>query len=156
MARGQSDAATSIGLLILRLGFGGYMLSHGMGKLRMLIAGDFEKFGDPIGVGSTASLILVTVAEFLCPLLVMAGLFTRYAAVPVVIAMGVAAFIVHGGDPWSMGTAARAFLAGESQSWSSKEPALLFLIPFLALIFTGAGKLSLDGWLRRRAPGSRR
>lgn len=156
MARGQSDAATSIGLLILRLGFGGYMLSHGMGKLRMLIAGDFEKFGDPIGVGSTASLILVTVAEFLCPLLVMAGLFTRYAAVPVVIAMGVAAFIVHGGDPWSMGTAARAFLAGDSQSWSSKEPALLFLIPFLALIFSGAGSLSLDGWLRRRAPGSRR
>lgn len=156
MARRQSDLATSIGLLILRLGIGGYMLSHGTGKLRMLMAGDFEKFGDPIGVGSTASLILVTVAEFLCALLVMAGLFTRYAAAPVVIAMAVAAFIVHAGDPWSMGTAAQAFFAGDSESWSSKEPALLFLFPFLALIFTGAGSLSLDGWMRRRAPGSRR
>jgi putative oxidoreductase len=75
---------------------------------------------------------------------VIVGLATRLAAIPVVIAMAVAAFVAHGADPWSMEKAAMAFFAGESKSWASKEPALLFLIPFLALAFTGAGRFSLD------------
>lgn len=135
----------SIGLLILRLGIGGYMLSHGWGKLQMLLAGNFDMFGDPIGMGSVLSLVLVVMAEFLCALLVMLGLGTRFAAVPIVIAMSVAAFVAHGNDPWSMEQAAKLFMSGASKSWASKEPAMLFLFPFLALVFTGAGKLSLDG-----------
>jgi len=144
---------TSIGLLILRLGIGGYLLTHGVGKLQLLLAGDFAKFGDPIGIGSTLSLVLITVAEFVCALLVMAGYLTRWAAVPVVIAMAVAAFAVHTHDPWTMGAAAKAFLAGEAESWASKEPALFYLTVFLALAFTGAGDLSVDGWLARRRTG---
>jgi uncharacterized membrane protein YphA (DoxX/SURF4 family) len=35
----------------------------------------------------------------------------------------------------------------------SKEPALLFLIPFLALVFTGAGRFSIDGLIWRQPPG---
>ena len=63
--------------------------------------------------------------------------------------MAVAAFVVHAGDPWTLG-------AGRS-----KEPALLYLFPFLALALTGPGRFSLDAWLgpkvaawwaRRRAP----
>jgi putative oxidoreductase len=34
--------------------------------------------------------------------------------------------------------------------FQKKEFALLFLIPFLTLIMTGAGKYSIDGWLARR------
>lgn len=152
----RQNLTNSIGLLILRLGIGGFMLSHGWGKLQMVLAGDFDKFGDPIGLGSGLSLVLVVTAEFFGALLVMLGLATRFAAVPPVIAMAVAAFVAHASDPWTMGEGARLFLAGESKSWASKEPALLFLIPFLALIFTGAGKLSLDGliwprWRERRA-----
>lgn len=54
--------------------------------------------------------------------------------------------------PRTMGEGARLFLAGESKS---REHALLYLIPFLALIFTGAGRLSIDGlvwprWRERR------
>ncbi|MCG3183233.1 MAG: hypothetical protein ICCCNLDF_01319 [Planctomycetes bacterium] len=143
-----------VGLLILRLGVGGYMLSHGVGKARMVLEGNFEVFGDPIGLGSHLSLLLTAFAEFLCALLVMLGLGTRLAAVPLVVAMGVAAFVAHGADPWSMETAALRFMSGESQSWASKEPALLFLIPFLALTLTGPGRLSLDAaaairWKRR-------
>lgn len=135
---------SSIGLLILRLGIGGFMLTHGWGKLQMMLAGDFDKFGDPIGVGSAASLVLVVVAEFVAPLLIMLGLATRIAAVFPAVAMGVAALLVHGADPWTMGAAAELFQAGEAKSWASKEPAMLFLIPFLALIFTGPGMFSLD------------
>ena len=147
----RQDLKTSAGLLILRLGVGGFMAIHGWGKVQMVLAREFEKFGDPIGVGSAPSLVLVALAEFVCALLVTAGLATRLAAIPVVIAMGVAAFVAHGSDPWTMGEGARRFMAGEAQFWGSKEPALLFLIPFLALVFTGAGRFSIDGLLPSRA-----
>jgi len=142
----RQDLTNSIGLLILRLGVGGFMAAHGWGKLQMVLAGDFDKFGDPIGLGSGLSLVLVMSAEFVCALLVMAGFATRFAAAPIVFAMAVAVFVAHANDPWTMGEGA------------SKEPALLYLFPFLALIFTGAGKLSVDGliwprWRARRAKG---
>jgi putative oxidoreductase len=134
----------SIGLLILRLGMGGYMLTHGWSKLKLLMAGEFEMMGDPIGVGGVATLVLVVLAEFVCALLVMIGLATRLAAVPVVITMAVAAFVAHGGDPWTMEGGYALFMAGETPMPLSRQPALMFLIPFLAVIFTGAGRLSLD------------
>jgi putative oxidoreductase len=144
----------SIGLLVLRLGIGGYMLTHGWGKLEMLLAGESDKFADPVGLGPRMSLGLAVFAEFFCAGLVMLGLLTRLAAVPLVITMGVAAFVVHGSDPWTAGEAARRFMTGESKSWVSKQPALMYLIVFLALIFTGGGRLSIDGLMAkyRRGP----
>ena len=146
----HSTLASAVGLLILRLGIGGYMLTHGWGKLQMLLAGEFGALGDPIGIGSTASLVLMVLAEFICALLVMIGLGTRLAAVPVVIGMSVAAFVAHGGDPWTMGQAARLFMAGETDFPASKEPALLYLIVFLALICIGPGRFSLDALVSSR------
>lgn len=154
----EATTTSSIGLLILRLGIGGYLLTHGWGKFQMMLAGDLDKFGDPIGIGSAASLILMVVAEFFCPLLIMLGLGTRVAAIPPVIGMAVAAFVAHGDDPWTMGQGAQLFMSGDARSWASKEPALLFLIPFLALVFTGAGKFSIDAmiWPRLREWRARR
>lgn len=145
------DLSSSVGLLILRLVMGGYLITHGWGKLQTLLAGDFDKFADPIGIGSGASLVLVVVAEVFCSAFVMLGLLTRFAAVPVVIAMAVAAIAVHGSDPWTMGGGAALFNAGEAEHWGSKEPALLYLSAFLTLVFTGAGKISIDAliWPRR-------
>ncbi|MBI5905162.1 MAG: DoxX family protein [Deltaproteobacteria bacterium] len=146
----RNEYAASVGLLILRLGIGGYLVTHGWGKVQMLLAGAGGQFGDPIGLGPTASLVLVATAEFLCALLIIVGLGTRFAAVPVVISMSVAAFVVHARDPWTMETAARAFMAGTSKTWFAKEPALLYLVPFLALVFTGGGMFSLDRWIALR------
>jgi putative oxidoreductase len=106
--------------------------------VQMLLGGDAAQFGDPIGLGPHLSLGLVAFAEFGCALLVMVGLATRLAAVPIVVAMGVAAFVAHAKDPWTMGPG------------PSKEPALLFLTWALALGFTGAGTLSLDGLIGAR------
>ncbi|MBN1491503.1 MAG: DoxX family protein [Phycisphaerae bacterium] len=155
----HQNLAHSIGLLILRLGIGGYMLTHGWGKLQMVLAGDFDKFGDPIGLGSGLSLVLMMMAEFVCSLLVILGFASRLAAVPLVFAMAVAALVVHGNDPWTMGQAAKLFMAGEAASWASKEPALLYLIPFLALAVAGPGGLSIDRliwarWCARPATGA--
>jgi putative oxidoreductase len=141
----RQDLMTSLGLLILRVGVGGFLMTHGWGKVQMILAGQFDKFGDPIGLGGGVSLVLTALAEFVCALLVLVGFATRLAAVPVVFAMAVAAFKVHAGDPWTMGAGA------------SKEPAFLYLTPFLALIFTGAGWFSVDGliWPRWRARRAR-
>lgn len=151
----RHEQLTSIGLLILRLGMAGYLLTHGWGKVDMVVKGQAAMFGDPIGIGPALSLYLVTFAEFVCSILVIVGLFTRLAAIPPIIAMAVAAFVAHGADPWTMQAAAMAFYSGASKSWASKQPALMFLIPFLALVFTGAGAYSLDALISKRRARTR-
>jgi len=146
----ERDLGTSIGLLVLRVGVGGFLVTHGWGKVQMIANGQFAQLGDPIGLGPELSLVLVAAAEFLCASLVIVGLATRFAAAPVVFAMSVAAFVAHADDPWTMERAAELFFSGASKSWASREPALLFLIPFLALMFTGAGRFSIDALLRSR------
>ena len=151
----NTDRNLSIGLLILRLGTAGYLATHGWGKLQMLLAGQHVMCGDPIGIGSKLSLVLVVFAEFVCALLVLVGAVTRLASIPVVINMCVAAFVAHGSDPWTMSKAAELFFSGASKSWASKQPALMFATVFLALIFTGAGLYSVDGLLAKRRKAGR-
>ena len=141
---------TSLGLLILRLGIAGFMLSHGVGKLQMLLAGEADMLGDPVGIGSLPTLLLLAFAEFVCAGLVLLGLVTRLAAIPLVIAMGVAGLVAHAGDPWTADTAAQLFFAGETDFPASKQPALMFMIVFLALVFTGPGRFSLDALIFAR------
>ncbi|MCA1734513.1 MAG: hypothetical protein LC732_13070 [Acidobacteria bacterium] len=52
-----------------------------------------------------------------------------------------------------MTEAAMRYFSGASQSWGSKQPALTFLIVFLALVFTGAGRFSLDALIASRSGG---
>jgi putative oxidoreductase len=98
------------GLLVLRLGMSGLMLTHGLPKFMNLVQGNMD-FGDPIGIGSTLSLILTVIGEAICPLLIIIGFKTRLAAIPTIITMAVAAFIVHGAD-----------------AIATKEQALLYLV----------------------------
>ncbi len=122
-----------IGLLLLRVVVGLLMLTqHGWGKL--LSYGErSDTWADPIGLGGPVSMALAVFAEVICSALVVLGLGTRMAAIPVVITMAVAAGIVHWDDPFG-----------------KKEFALLFLMPFLTLVLTGAGRYSVDGWLAQR------
>ncbi|PQB04075.1 DoxX family protein [Aureitalea marina] len=115
-----------LGMLILRIGVSALMLTHGIPKLLKLFNGDFD-FPDPIGWGSTISLIAAVVGEAIAPMLIIIGYKTRLAAALAAITMAVAAFIVHAGDP--VGT---------------KEKALFYLVAFVAIGIMGAGKYSLD------------
>ena len=61
-----------IGLLIFRVGFSFMLLNHGIEKIDILFSSEI-KFADPIGLGPTISLILVLIAEIICPLLIIIG-----------------------------------------------------------------------------------
>ncbi|WP_256012872.1 DoxX family protein [Desertivirga xinjiangensis] len=121
-----SAISYDLGLLIIRLFTGGLMLTHGFPKLQKLVAGNLQ-FGDPLGVGQEISLVLAVFAEFVCSILVILGLFTRVAVIPLIITMAVAFFIVHSADPLQV-----------------KELSLVYLAVFAGLFFTGSGKYSID------------
>ncbi|RAL25312.1 DoxX family protein [Lujinxingia litoralis] len=122
-----------LGLLILRLWFGGAMLfAHGMPKLQTF-SEKANLFPDPLGLGSQLSLVLAIGAEVGCALLLMLGLATRLVSVPLVFTMAVAAFVVHGDDPFS-----------------KQEFALMYGFAYLGLFFTGPGRFSLDQLISRK------
>jgi putative oxidoreductase len=122
-----------LGLLMLRLGVGLFMLiGHGWGKL-IGFPQLLDRFPDPIGLGPGLSLVLAVFAEVVCSVLLVLGLGTRLAAVPLLITMVVAAFIIHADDPWV-----------------KQELALMYAIPYFSLIFTGAGRFSLDELIANR------
>ena len=123
-----------LGLLALRLGIAGLMLTHGVPKLQKLVAGGEIQFPDPIGLGATASLALAVFGEVVAPAFLIVGFLTRWAAIPAAATMAVAAFVVHWKDPLA-----------------DKELALLYLVGFAVLFLTGAGHDSIDG-LRVKRP----
>ncbi len=116
-------------LLILRVGFGTYMLIfHGWGKL----IGWSDKSGgfpDPLGVTSPVSLAFTGLAEVFVAAFLIVGLFTRLSAVILTSTMAVAFFMVHDGKFAGAGNGELAFVYG---------------LAFLALIFSGGGRFSLD------------
>lgn len=124
---------TSAGLLLLRVGVGCLMLVHGVAKIQGF--SDLSAvFPDPIGLGSKLSLILAIGAEVGASLLLMVGLASRLAAIPLAFTMLVALFLVHAEDPWK-----------------AKELAAMFLLVYVTLLVTGPGQFSLDHiWCSKR------
>jgi len=117
-------------LLILRVVGGSIMLTHGLGKFSKLLGDDPIHFADPIGIGATASLALTVFAEVACSILLIFGFATRLAAIPLLITMLVAVFIVHAND-----------------GFGKMELALLYGVIYLVITIAGAGKISMDNWL---------
>ncbi|MFD1613576.1 DoxX family protein [Gelatiniphilus marinus] len=114
-------------LLILRVVIGIFMLTHGWGKLVTLFGSGPIQFPDPLGVGATASLALTVFSEVVCSILLILGLATRFAAIPLLITMLVAAFVIHAND-----------------GFAKQEFALLYAVIYLSIAIIGAGKYSLD------------
>lgn len=116
-----------VSLLIFRVSIAFFMFfGHGWGKLVNVFTGNFE-FGDPLGLGPMLSLILSAFAEGICSLLIIAGFYTRFAALVLVINMSVAFLFVHINDPFGR-----------------MELALLYLFSFLAIFLLGPGKYAVD------------
>jgi len=121
---------TDIGLLIIRLLFGILLIyGHGFGKVATILGGDEIQFMDPIGIGATLSFYLAALAESICALLIILGLYTRIASIILLINFAVI-FIFH------------AFMVGDG--FSILELRYFYLFTILALFFSGPGKYSLD------------
>ncbi len=139
---GTREMTTSAGLLVLRLGIGLMMLiGHGWAKIGM-----FEKAKDswtvpgvpPLSwMSPPVSMLMTIFAEVGCSALLVLGLMTRPAAFVLGFAMLVAAFQVHGADPF--------FMAGGA----AKEPAILYFLPCLVLVLAGGGLYSADAAIYR-------
>lgn len=120
-------------LMLLRLTVGVLMLTHGVGKLSALLAEGPIQFPDPIGLGAATSLTLAVFAEFFCSILLIFGIGTRLAAIPLLTTMLVAAIIVHAND-----------------GIGKQELPLLYASIYLVIAIVGAGKISIDNWIYKK------
>ncbi len=121
------SASPDVALLVLRVALGLSMIwLHGSGKLMALLGGK-TAFADPIGIGQVPSFLLVIFAEVGCSVLLILGLYARWAAFFLLFTMGVAFFVVN-----------HAQLDGKG------ELPALYLAGYVALFIAGAGKYSLD------------
>ncbi len=126
-----SDNAVNLAAFLLRLAAGGLIIPHGYSKL-ISFASKSATFSDPFGIGHPTSMALVIFAEFFCGVFLVLGLFTRLACIPLIITMLVIVFQIHHGD-----------------IFKTAEKPTLFLVSYLALLFIGPGKFSLDRLIGR-------
>lgn len=122
--------STSIGLLILRLVFAIVLIyGHGFEKLSVIFSGREIQFMDPIGIGANLSFHLAALAEGICSILLIFGLFSRLATF--ILSLNFLVILIF-----------HAFIAKDG--FPILELRFLYLFSFIALTFTGPGRISLD------------
>jgi putative oxidoreductase len=123
--------AYNTALLVLRLGFGILLTHHGYLKLSNFH--QTESFmPDIMGLSKSIAAGLVVFAELFCGFLIILGLFTRLACIPIIIML---LFII--------------FKTGHADFFGKEELPTAYIIPFIALLFTGAGKISIDNMISK-------
>jgi putative oxidoreductase len=127
-----SDAAFNFSMLLLRVVFGVLIIiKHGYIKVQNFATLQTQ-FYNFLGLGSKTTLILAILAEMLCALFIVLGLFTRFSVIPLILTMLVAIFGFDKGKPMI-----------------ESELALLYLGTFVTLLLCGPGKISIDGMINR-------
>lgn len=121
-----SNAAFNTGMLILRVFLGLILMSHGYAKLLKFttLKHHFMNF---LHLGSTLSLALIIFAELFCGFLILLGMFTRLASIPIVIGMGVVFFIASNYDLFGTG-----------------ERGAMYMAAAVMILLCGPGKISVD------------
>jgi len=121
-----SPRGINTAMFILRVSFGILMFYHGFQKITHFETTS-QHMPNLMGMGITVNTSLIIFAEFFCSLLIILGLFTRLACVPIIIGMGVAVYKAHEMDVFAQG-----------------QLAALFLIGFIVILLIGPGKVSVD------------
>ncbi|CAM5562885.1 DoxX family protein [Eoetvoesiella caeni] len=134
----------NVGKLTLRVSVGLLMMMHGIAKLGG-VDGISTKL---VSVGLPGALAnFVYVGEVLAPLMLIAGMLTRPAAMLIVFNMLVAIFLFHGSQFFQLGQSGGHAL----------ELQLLYLIAALCIAMMGGGRYSWDarqtlarfGWIAK-------
>jgi putative oxidoreductase len=121
------------GKLVLRVILATLLLFHGVSKLVGgvgFIAGMLEKAGLPGVFG-----YLVYIGEVVAPMLILFGIFTRAAALVVVINMIVALLLVH---------TSQLFTVNETGGWALELQGM-YLGGAIVVALLGAGRYSIGG-----------
>ena len=130
----MSPASADAGRLVLRLAVGVLILFHGVAKLQSgvdAIGGMLASHGLPSAFAYAAY-----VGEVLAPVLLIVGLWTRPAALLVVVNMLVALALVHMGD--------LAKIQPKTGGWAV-ELQMMYLWGAAAIALLGAGRFSVGG-----------
>jgi putative oxidoreductase len=126
MSINYSRKEVDLALLILRLVFGLLMMSNGYRLFARF--NEYKKiFTNIFGIGSANSLKFAIFADFFCPILLVIGLFTRLATIPLIFLAVV--FLIK---EYKMD------IFGEGQI------AVLYLGAFITILILGPGKTSID------------
>lgn len=121
-----------LGLLILRLSVGILMLLHGVSKLTHGVGG-IE--GAVVGAGLPSFIAYgVYIGEIITPILIILGYGTRIASAIFAFNMGVAVWLAHSAD---------IFTITAVGGWALELQGLYFFAA-IALMFTGGGKYALS------------
>ena len=137
-ARSTADRLAWLGPLLVRISLASVFIVTGWGKLHDLgkVTGYFTELGLPLP-GPTA--VLVAATEFVGGSLVLVGLFTRLASLPLAFSMLVAILTAKRGD-----------IDGVATLFAFSE--FTYFACFLWLFLAGAGAISLDRVLFSRWP----
>lgn len=123
-----SATAFSFAMLLIRLVFAGYMLTHGFSKLSDF-HGTVANMPHFLGLSKTVTACLVIFAEFFCSLFLIIGLFTRIVSVPIIFSMAYIFFVIN------------------QANFAESETAVLFLFGFFTLFLLGPGRFSVDNMI---------
>jgi len=135
---GHHSGSSSFGLLAGRVALGLCMLlGHGWHKVSAF-SEISVKFQEGMGIPPWLTALAVA-AEVIGAALIIVGLATRISSATLVATMAVAVFKAQADNPWFTGPGVGA----------AKEPALLYLIGFTILAFTGAGLFSVDAAIEK-------
>ena len=139
--RGRLETLSWLAALLTRVTIGQVFIESGWGKVHDIpkVTALFSELGIPM---PHAQAILASVTELGCGGLILLGLGTRLASVPLVIVMIVAILTARIGD-----------LHGFSDLTGFIE--YLYIVLLGWLIVNGAGCASLDEWLARKYPAPR-
>ena len=121
------------GKLILRLAVGLLMLFHGVAKLMHPDSLDFIRMGLS-GLGLPEMLVYgVYVGEVLAPLLLIAGVFSRWGGMLVMVNMLFAIGLAHTGDLFAL----------TDHGGYRLELQMFYLLGGLAVMFLGSGRYAM-------------
>ena len=123
-------------LLLVRASLAAVFVPTGWGKLHDLekVTGFFTELGIP---APHFNAVLVAVSELGCGSLLLIGLVSRLAAVPLIISMTIAIL-----------TAKRADISGVTDLFAVDE--FIYIVMAIVVLVLGAGAISVDGLLARR------
>lgn len=128
----KGTTASNLAAFILRVGFGVLMIPyHGYVKL-VEFNERKDNFVDFLGLGGTVSLSLAIFAEFFCSILLILGLFTRFATIPLLMTT----LVIFSAHNWEL--------------FGQYELATAFFIAYLSILTLGPGRFSLDYLIFKR------